>query len=583
MVLEIADPFVAPAPPRSPWNSEVPADYSAMWIGSTECVKRIQQKISGDERVPWLQYVMNTYMAPALGRAETRRPRESYRCLLLGSNEGHMERTLAENGFRGEIVATDIAEKALARARQKSDALGLTHIRHVQMDLNRDSIEGPFDFVIAEGVLHHLVNVERCLRQVDSALRDDGVFVMVEFEGAVRFQLPDLQLRWINAALNVLPKALRPFPGDGEPEFPATAEENARVYQPRPPEQAIVEVDPSEAINGPLLKALVPEIFDIVERKGFGGTLLAYMTAHFDFKRANHDPFALNWLKVLLDVEDTLIRTRILDDDFVFYVVKRPSRDAGRRIILGPRLADRPPAVPPKRSAKTSWLPIPPDELIGLIAGHTDRNAFAVSRVWSVDKLLEQLATAGVSSSDFRTVLDFGCGCGRVLSGWVLKGTPHDLYGCDVNERLVSWCAQNLPAKCRVIAPEPPTPYESDFFDLVYGVSVFTHLGLRSQRAWVAELHRIVRPGGYVYMSFHGPAFYDRFFAHVRDGEARFRREGHLIMNEHREGANECATLHDVEFFKKLFEPFEFVKHIEGPTHIASEQDACIFRKSPVS
>jgi len=211
-----------------------------MWIGSTECVKRIQQKISGDERVPWLQYVMNTYMAPALGRAETRRPRESYRCLLLGSNEGHMERTLAENGFRGEIVATDIAEKALARARPKSDALGLTNIRHVQMDLNTDSIEGPFDFVIAEGVLHHLVNVERCLRQVDSALRDDGVFVMVEFEGAVRFQLPDLQLRWINAALNVLPKALRPFPQAPEPESPATGEENARVYHPRPPTGTIL-------------------------------------------------------------------------------------------------------------------------------------------------------------------------------------------------------------------------------------------------------------------------------------------------------------------------------------------------------
>src|SRR6185295_14752082 len=275
----IADPILAPAPPRSPWNSEAPADYSAMWIGSAECVKRIQQKISGDERMPWLQYVMNRYMAPALGRAESRRPRDSYRCLLLGSNEGHMERTLAENGFRGEIVATDIADKALARAKQKSDALGLTNVRHVRMDLNTDPIEGPFDFVIAEGVLHHLVNVERCLRQVESALRDDGVFVMVEFEGAVRFQLPDLQLRWINAALNVLPKALRPFPGDGEPEFPATAEENARVYQPRPSEQAIVEVDPSEAISGPLLKALVPEIFDIVERKGFGGTLLGYMTA----------------------------------------------------------------------------------------------------------------------------------------------------------------------------------------------------------------------------------------------------------------------------------------------------------------
>lgn len=317
------EPTVWPAPPRNPWNAAAPADHSALWIGSTECVKRIQQKISGDERVPWLQHVMNTYMAPALGRAESRRPRESYRCLLLGSNEGHMERTLGENGFRGEIVATDIAEKALARAKQQCDALGLTNVTHVRMDLNVDSIVGPFDFVIAEGVLHHLVNVEGCLRQVESALRDDGVFIMVEFEGAVRFQLPDLQLRWINAALNVLPKALRPFPGDPEPEFPATAPDNARVYHPRPTEESVIAVDPSEAISGPTVKRLVPEMFEIVERKGFGGTLVSYMAAQFDFKRANDDPFARAWLKVLMDIEDTVIRTGILDDDFVFYVVKR--------------------------------------------------------------------------------------------------------------------------------------------------------------------------------------------------------------------------------------------------------------------
>lgn len=308
---------------RNPWNSDEPADYSAMWIASTECLKRLQYKITGDESMHWLRYAMKRYMAPALGWTETRRPRDQYRCLLLGSNEGHMERTLCEQGFRGEIVATDIAEIALARAKQKCDALGLTNVTHVKKDLNVDSIDGPFDYVIAEGVLHHLVNVEHCIRQVESALTDDGQFIMVEFEGAVRFQLPDIQLRWINAALSVLPKALRPFPGDPEPRFPATPQENTRVYHPRPTEESVISIDPSEAISGPAVKRLLPEIFEIVERKGFGGTLLSYMTAHFDFKRANHDAFSRAWLKILMDIEDTVIRTGILEDDFVFYTVKR--------------------------------------------------------------------------------------------------------------------------------------------------------------------------------------------------------------------------------------------------------------------
>jgi SAM-dependent methyltransferase len=214
-----------------------------------------------------------------------------------------------------------------------------------------------------------------------------------------------------------------------------------------------------------------------------------------------------------------------------------------------------------------------------LVAGHADRERFAISREWSVDRLLEHLAGAGITPSELRTILDFGCGCGRVLAGWVLKDAPHEIHGCDVNPRLVSWCAENLPVQTRVIAADPPSPYAADMFDLVYGVSVFTHLGLRRQRAWVAELHRIVKPGGYVFMSFHGASYQETFFTRIRGGEVRFREQGYLIVEEEQEGSNACATLHDVEFFKAMFEPFEFVRHIEGPTHIAAGQDACIFRK----
>jgi hypothetical protein len=56
------------------------------------------------------------------------------------------------------------------------------------------------------------MNVERCLGMLRSCLKDDGLIFTVEFEGAFRFQLQELQVRWINAAIRVLPKALRPFP-----------------------------------------------------------------------------------------------------------------------------------------------------------------------------------------------------------------------------------------------------------------------------------------------------------------------------------------------------------------------------------
>src|SRR6202011_6241242 len=100
-----------------------------------------------------------------------------------------------------------------------------------------------------------------------------------------RFQLSELQTRWINAALRVLPRGLRPFPDKCDVHYPAADEDNRRVCYVTPPEDVLAAMDPSEALAGPELKSLLPRVFDVVERKGFGGTLLSYMTCHFDFKR----------------------------------------------------------------------------------------------------------------------------------------------------------------------------------------------------------------------------------------------------------------------------------------------------------
>jgi hypothetical protein len=143
---------------------------------------------------------------------------------------------------------------------------------------------------------------------------------MVEYVGPRRFQLPELQTRWIRAALNLLPRELRPLPRDGDGRAPASPEECEAIRYSPPSEASIVAFDPSEAVIGPRLLRAVEARFRLIERTGFGGTLLSYMTGHFDFARANHDPFADDWLRLLMGIEDTLIRQGVLADDFVFMV-----------------------------------------------------------------------------------------------------------------------------------------------------------------------------------------------------------------------------------------------------------------------
>jgi SAM-dependent methyltransferase len=228
-------------------------------------------------------------------------------------------------------------------------------------------------------------------------------------------------------------------------------------------------------------------------------------------------------------------------------------------------------------------VPLPPHRLMVAVAGHDNDEEFRRSRLSGPQQMLYDLAISGIDQARIVDALDFGCGCGRFLAGWLALGTPMRLYGCDYNPELVRWCNANLPG---VSVEENQLgrslPYAAHSFDLVYLLSVMTHLTQREQQQLVSEFRRIVRPGGYVYVTFHGEPFYERLFARVEDGEEQFRRNGFLIGDDDVEGSNECWTLQSAENVVGLFQGFTLIKHFRaserGPTDVGSWQDSMIFQ-----
>ena len=106
--------------------------------------------------------------------------------------------------------------------------------------------------------------------------------------------------------------------------------------------------------------------------------------------------------------------------------------------------------------------------------------------------------------SQFETILDFGCGCGRVMRKWI-NLTETELNGCDYNSKLIKWCKRNLPfAIFNTNKLMPPLPYNDQKFDFVYTISVFTHLTEELQKLWLIELARVLRPEGYLIITLHG-------------------------------------------------------------------------------
>ena len=121
------------------------------------------------------------------------------------------------------------------------------------------------------------------------------------------------------------------------------------------------------------------------------------------------------------------------------------------------------------------------------------------------DRFLEYLRIVGSFQPQAKLrVLDFACGCGR-LSRYLAMHPEVDAYGLDVNPDLVAWCQAELPGVRTLLNPVvPPMPVGSDFFDLVFALSLFSHLPERRAIEWLADIARVIVPGGLLIVTTHG-------------------------------------------------------------------------------
>jgi SAM-dependent methyltransferase len=175
----------------------------------------------------------------------------------------------------------------------------------------------------------------------------------------------------------------------------------------------------------------------------------------------------------------------------------------------------------PGMRSKHSWFvplhqdsyPIPDEQRRVRVTGDIDYSKFQLGgyTAWRRLDILHEKLT-GLCMADAGTILDWGCGCGRVIRHLLataeLAGKKPRVVGADIDADNVQWCRENLPAEFTVVPLLPPTSFKDDEFDLVYSISVFTHLAEDVQFRWLEELRRIVRPGGMVLTTMHGKTAY---------------------------------------------------------------------------
>jgi SAM-dependent methyltransferase len=186
-------------------------------------------------------------------------------------------------------------------------------------------------------------------------------------------------------------------------------------------------------------------------------------------------------------------------------------------------------------------------------------------------------AIAGhVPLDSLESVLDFGCGCGRVTRYW--SDFDGSVSGSDVNAKAIDWCRDNLGfASFERNTLAPPLDFGPESFDFVYALSVFTHLTAELQLAWRDEMLRVLQPGGLLLVTTHGRSYVPRLDA---DERARFERGELVVRWGDVPGTNLCSAYHPEVYLHDTFaRGFTFLELEPEGARGNPTQDLVLLRK----
>ncbi len=216
-------------------------------------------------------------------------------------------------------------------------------------------------------------------------------------------------------------------------------------------------------------------------------------------------------------VLDLAIRVRFFDGSRTGELCRKSARSIGFDDSGGPLdiLADDDVR---RRPTAAGALALPPDALQLRQTGGVWGDGFYREGRVMLNQIGGAFAAAGRPLATAEAILDFGCGCGRVLGGFVDLPHAGEVWGCDIDPEAIAWDQAHLRSIGQFImnAPMPPTPFATGQFDAIYSVSVFTHLPEEMQFAWLTELRRILRTGGILVASVHGGPYVFNSPAEVR-------------------------------------------------------------------
>lgn len=180
-----------------------------------------------------------------------------------------------------------------------------------------------------------------------------------------------------------------------------------------------------------------------------------------------------------------------------------------------------------------------------------------------------------------KRILDWGCGPGRIIRHLPnVIGNECEYFATDYNKETIDWCSKNLPGiqfnQNTLVAQ---LPYNDNFIDVIYGISIFTHLSEQLHYDWFNELYRVLKPNGILFLTTHG----DNFKVKLTDAELKKYNADQLVVRGNvKEGHRTYSAFHPQGFMRRMFGNAEILEHIETKPEKGNyvPQDIWIIKKT---
>ena len=227
-----------------------------------------------------------------------------------------------------------------------------------------------------------------------------------------------------------------------------------------------------------------------------------------------------------------------------------------------------------RRAELRGALPVPRAASRFRIGNRLSRTEFIQSGRRSNAAIAAALERAGTSLRKFQTILDFGCGCGRMTRGMIADLPQAQIYGTDVDSEAIAWCQHHLtPGRFTLNQLLPTLDFADGSFDLIYAHSVFTHIDEQSGQLWLQEFHRVLQPGGYVVFTVHGEHVWRRLPPRY---VAQMEQDGFLFLDPHLTETD--GAFHTRDYIKRITAAhFHLLDY--APRAMLSYQDIIVLRK----